>query len=198
VRVGRIATGVTGATALGVALLSGAPPSLTGCTTHQCDFGCTYFSLQNESSVCGTSTVLSTSPAGWAPTAFQNGDQISWSSSPFLGPWLDFRGNHQLILDFDLPGDDPTNPVPHCVVGYPSADVSADNPTEAGVMHANSVESDGDTVQFAFVGWVAPIETDAGTIPGHWRVFVGNPTCAEYSIRLNVPFNCSGDASAVH
>jgi len=112
-----------------------------GCTTHQCDTG--YIFIGEDAG-----TVYQTSAT-----------EIRWESAPFAGPWLEYPGNHTVVVKF-----------PPALAAYRLVDVSA----------YVSLDPDPRSFTGAF-GQLAEF-SDASTT----GLSVLNATCQNYFLRLEV------------
>jgi hypothetical protein len=147
---------------VGVIAASAAVPAATGCTTHQCDTDCVW--------------VGATAPAncsqGYAPDAnlFHVGsDEVVWESSPVQGTWIDFPGGR--TYTFIWPTEILDDLGAGWEVQYPVVSVStqADNGSTAGAVSSMAA------------GQLAEI-----TSLSNYGFGVGNASCAEYYIRVEV------------
>jgi hypothetical protein len=163
----------------------GAPTTL-GCQTHECDpdFICIDGSGSGvdctaEGGVLAGQTPIAISGYTTSVTTIATvggGAELVWDTSSLDGPWLDYPANQTYIINF------PPGLAGHLPTSVPQALVSADNPGDASP-HQNFIDGPGYLVEFSNV---TP-----------YQMTVHNPTCAHYSLRLEVRADVSSDAESV-
>jgi hypothetical protein len=164
----------------------GAPATLVGCQTHDCDpeficidgsgsgIDCTaeggVVAGQVATPIAGYTTSVTSIPT------LGGGTELVWDTSSLDGPWLDYPGNQTYIINFPpgLAGHLPTAP--------PDPLVSADNPGDASP-HQNFIAGPAYLVEFTNV---TP-----------YQMTVHNPTCAHYSLRIEIRADVPPDEASV-
>jgi hypothetical protein len=135
-------------------------PTVSGCTTHQCDTTC----VQYGGTPAAPCVAGATDDQGNALTVgdvFRDGDDYVWESSPMTGPWLDYPGERTYVFYWPPPMQ---GIVPYDIQAYVATDADAQ---AGGVGWINATGGLAEMSQVNGVG-----------------VTILNATCAEYFVRV--------------
>jgi hypothetical protein len=151
-----------------------------GCQNHNCDpaFVCIdpngLRTFVDQAADCTPTTQGDTPIPGYTTDVSVNGNVVTWATSAFDGPWLDYPGQRTYIINF------PKGFAGYPLTSPPQVQIAIDNP-DAGEPHQ-------------FITGVAYLAEFSNDSPQ--QITVLNPSCAGYFLRVEFQAEIPSDAGS--